>query len=95
MDANKQKAWRDFVRMNLKIKAPRQFEEFARFIFTAEERNQLAMRVLLTRELLKEKRTQREIAEDFKVSIAKITRGSNNIKHISAKLRKFLETHLK
>jgi len=93
MNVNEKKSWKSFVQMVLKIKTPRQFEEFAEFVFTQEERDQLATRILLTRELLKEDKTQRQIADEFNISIAKITRGSNSIKRLSDKLRNFLKQH--
>ena len=39
--------------------------------------------------------TQREIAETCKASIGQITRGSNALKIIDARLKTFLESNLK
>jgi TrpR family trp operon transcriptional repressor len=64
------------------------------FLFTAEERSSLETRCLIIKALLDQKRTQREISEDLNVSIAKITRGSNELKRISPKLREYLQDTL-
>jgi TrpR family trp operon transcriptional repressor len=51
----------------------------------------LEMRCLIIKALLDQKNPQREIAENLKVSIAKITRGSNELKRISPQLKAYLE----
>lgn len=60
------------------------------FFLTPEEKNAISLRVTLTQALLKGKLTQREIASQFGVSIAKITRGSNMLKLISDKTKNIL-----
>jgi len=55
-------------------------KELLDFFLTIEERNVIATRVLLVRELLKDEKTQRQIAKELGISIAKITRGSNMLK---------------
>jgi TrpR family trp operon transcriptional repressor len=62
---------------------------------TIEEKEAMAARFLIVKALLEGKMPQREIAKTYKVSIAQITRGSNALKIIDAKLRKFLEKQLK
>ena len=44
--------------------------------------------------LLKKQKTQREIAEDLNVSIAKITRGSNELKRTNKKFLNWLRERL-
>lgn len=51
-------------------------------LLTPEEKESISMRCLIIRELLLEKQTQREMAKDLNVSIAKITRGSNELKRM-------------
>lgn len=63
-------------------------------IFTPEEKEQIASRLVLVKELLKGEKTQREISKEFSISIAKITRGSNNLKKISEGLKKYLVKEL-
>ena len=54
--------------------------------FTPEEKDNLALRYLIIQELLQDEKSQREMAKNLNVSIAKITRGSNELKRISPKL---------
>ena len=64
------------------------------FFLTPEEKSSIEMRCLIVRDLLLQKKTQRQISEDLNVSIAKITRGSNELKRISPKLKNFLHQFL-
>jgi TrpR family trp operon transcriptional repressor len=59
-----------------------------------EEKSAIADRYLIIKGLLNGKKTQREMAETLKVSIAKITRGSNALKTIEPKLKAFLEKNI-
>ncbi len=52
------------------------------------------MRYLIIKELLQKKKPQRQIAKDLNVSIAKITRGSNELKRMHPKLLQFLKKNL-
>ena len=61
--------------------------EFYDLFLTLEEKKDLALRLLLVRALLDEELTQREIAQELGVSIAKITRGSNALKITKKKLK--------
>jgi TrpR family trp operon transcriptional repressor len=61
---------------------------------TAEEREDLAMRYLIVKELMKQNKSQREIAKDLNVSIAKITRGSNELKRMDKVLLEYLKARL-
>lgn len=58
---------------------------------TAEEKRDVEMRLLIVKELLKGEKTQRQIAKDLSVSIAKITRGSNELKRMNRKLLMYLK----
>lgn len=86
--------WDNFIKLCQRTKNKRQLRELFDFLFTPEEKEHLAMRILLVRELLKGEKTQREIAQILNISIAKITRGSNNLKHISDSLRKYLTSQI-
>ena len=63
-------------------------DELFWLLLTPEEREDIKKRALIVKELLKGKKTQRQIAKDLRVSIAKITRGSNVLKEISVDLRR-------
>ena len=73
------------------LKTPEQFDNFFELFLTINEREELLARYHITKELLKGEKTQREIAEQHKVSIAKITRGSNQLKVIDDKFKKFIQ----
>ncbi len=60
-------------------------------LLTQTEREDVALRCLLVRELMVEQKTQRDIAEKYQASITKITRGSNSLKQISPKLKSLLD----
>lgn len=71
-----------------------ELRELFEFFLTAEERSQLAGRVVVIQALLKGELTQREIAENLGVSISQITRGSNALRRISTKLKRKLKEKL-
>ena len=84
--------WRGFLSLCSEAKTPEELNELLWLFLTAEEKKDIATRYLIIRELVKGKKTQREMAKDLGVSIAKITRGSNFLKMVSKKLRRLLET---
>lgn len=86
--------WHGFITQCAHIQSTEQLKTFLDFFMTLEEKDDLAKRYLLIKALLKEEKSQREIADDLKVSISKITRGSNALKTISNELREFLITRL-
>lgn len=86
--------WDDLMELIQSTNSAEQLRELLNFLFTHEEKEHVVTRINLIRELLMGKRTQREIAKALNVSIAKITRGSNNLKTVSADLRRFLVTEL-
>lgn len=61
---------------------------------TSEERQDIAMRYLIIKALIKQEKTQREIAKDLKVSIAKITRGSNELKRTPKEILDYLNERM-
>jgi len=82
--------YRGFLDLCLKAKSEEELQKLFALFFTIEEQETLASRFLIIKAILENKLTQREIAKKFKVSIAQITRGSNALKIIDDKLRKFL-----
>lgn len=84
------KGWLCFLELCLSAKDEKTLDEIFALFLTAEERSSIETRCLLIKALLEQKRTQREIAQDLNVSIAKITRGSNELKRISPKLKQYL-----
>jgi TrpR family transcriptional regulator, trp operon repressor len=82
--------WDGFLELCLSIKEKDDIGSLLDLFLTEEEKENLALRFLIIRELLLQNRTQREIAKELHVSIAKITRGSNELKRIQPKLLAFL-----
>jgi len=86
--------WQEFLKMCFNIKNVKELEELFDLFLTFEEKAALAARSLTIKALLEAKLTQREIAKNYKVSIAQITRGSNALKRIGPRLEKFLKNSL-
>ena len=70
-----------------------QLPELFELLLTHNEREDIALRCILVRELILEQKTQRDIAEKYQASITKITRGSNSLKQISAQFKSLLENY--
>ncbi|MFT5880673.1 MAG: TrpR family trp operon transcriptional repressor [Moritella sp.] len=63
-------------------------------LLSADELNAINGRTLVYKELLSGEKSQREIAKEHKISIATITRGSNNLKAMSVAEKTLLQTLL-
>lgn len=79
--------WLEFLELCVQVKQPGDLGHFFDLFLTIEEKEVLASRYLIIKTLLEGKLTQREIAAQYKVSIAQITRGSNALKIIDPKLK--------
>ena len=86
--------WEDFLTLCKSVESTVALDELCSLLFTLEEKAQLALRVELVKELLKGQKTQREIARDLNISIAKITRGSNALKTTSESVKGFIKQQL-
>ncbi|HLF67623.1 MAG TPA: trp operon repressor [Gammaproteobacteria bacterium] len=96
MDHNSEEAgWREFLQLCLHVDDVTTLDKLLRLHLTQEEQEAIAMRCLIVRELLKEEKTQRVIAQALQVSIAKITRGSNSLKLVDPDLRAYLLAQIK
>ena len=94
MASKRDQGWRDFLTLCQEAKSAVQLDELFQLLLTNEERSAIGLRVELIDELLQGKKTQREIAAELEISIAKITRGSNALKIIPESLKRFLVNHL-
>lgn len=93
MGVDNSQGWQQFLTLCMSAESEQQLSELLGLLLTLEERDALSMRALLIKELLKGEKTQREIAQNLHISIAKITRGSNALKIVSDDLKKhILET---
>ena len=88
------KGWQDFLKLCSKIDSPTELEDVLNLFLTIEEKETLASRYFIIKELIEGNLTQREIADTCKVSIAQITRCSNALKIISPELRDILKSRL-
>ena len=86
--------WRDFLTLIRSTDSTDLFSELCALMFTLEEKEQIALRVELVKELLKGEKTQRQISQDLNISIAKITRGSNALKTVSGELKAHIKKAL-
>jgi len=87
--------WRQFLQLCTKMKTVESLEEFFDFFLTPEEKTVIAARYRITNALVRNELTQREMAEELHVSIAKITRGSNALKRIGESQRNFLAQQMR
>ena len=87
--------WRHFLKLCLATKNEKTLSSLFDLFLTPEEKESLALRCLIIEDLLKQKKTQRNISEDLHVSIAKITRGSNELKRMPESLIEFLKKNIK
>ncbi len=83
--------WLKFVAFCAKERDVPRLAQFLDLFLTHEERQSIAARLCIVKALLAEELTQREIAEQCNVSIAKITRGSNELKRLTAEQRRTLK----
>lgn len=83
-------SWQDLIELFSAVEDEQSIEKLLQVLFTHDERNDIAKRVQIIRSLLRGDKTQRQLAQDLNVSIAKITRGSNALKSIDDEVRALL-----
>lgn len=88
--ANSEAGWRHFLTLCNELETTRELDDVMSLFLTLEEKKDITDRFLIVKQLLEGQKTQREIAQELRVSIAKITRGSNSLKTIGKNLRSFL-----
>jgi TrpR family trp operon transcriptional repressor len=86
--------WQKFLSLLIECKNAAKLETLLNFLLTHDERDMIATRLLLTEELLRKEKAQRAIAADYEISIALITRGSNELKRLTEQQRQELKTLL-
>jgi TrpR family trp operon transcriptional repressor len=94
MEKLHREGWKGFVELCSDAGDDQTLAAIFELMLTAEEREDLSMRYLIVRELLQQKKTQRDMARDLNVSIAKITRGSNEMKRMKESLIQYLKNKL-
>jgi TrpR family trp operon transcriptional repressor len=86
--------WKGLIELCIASKEAKDLSTVLELMLTPEEKESLAMRFSIIKELLQGKRTQRDIAHHLGVSIAKITRGSNEIKRMNPQVIQYLKSKL-
>ena len=86
--------WRYFLKLCMSTQDEHILSELFELLFTPEEKTGMETRSLIIRELLQKQKNQRQISADLNVSIAKITRGSNELKRRSPQLLQYLQDNL-
>lgn len=87
-------SWQGLINLFRNVESDEMLHELLVLFFTINERDSLQDRYRIVQALLLSGLPQREIAEKLKVSIAKITAGSNEIKQISPKLEDYLKDQM-
>ncbi|MAZ40348.1 MAG: trp operon repressor [Legionellales bacterium] len=84
--------WEKLLQICLKSTDKQSLSTLLIALLTPEEYENIAKRMLILEALMKKELSQREIAKQYNVSIAKITRGSNELKRMPDSLKKQLAT---
>ena len=84
-------AWQDFISHCHTLNSEDELAEFFDTFLTSTEKFEFANRLKIIKELLRDEKTQRDIARDLKVSLANVTRGSNVLKTSKYDLKKLLK----
>ena len=87
--------WQQLLAWCSNVENEQQLSSLFELLLTPEEKVDIAKRCLIIRELLAKNHSQREIAKNLNVSIAKITRGSNEIKRLSPEILQFIQKKYK
>ena len=88
---NKSAVWKNFLNLCSQMEQAEQLDKFFKLFLTLEEKEDLIDRYLIIKELLSGQQTQRKIASECKVSIGKITRGSNELKRTDNDFKEFIK----
>ena len=74
--------WQAFLKLCAEVNHTDDLDHLFKLFFTYEEQDAISGRYLIVKALLEKKQTQRQMAQELNVSIAKITRGSNELKGV-------------
>ena len=89
-----QMGWRYFLDLCLAAGDEQRLSELFDLLLKHEEKSGMETRCLIVKALLEQEKPQRQISDELHVSIAKITRGSNELKRISPQLKQYLQQRL-
>lgn len=89
-----QDGWHRFISLCLTAKKAETLSLILDAFLTPEEKQDVATRCLIVKHLLEQQQTQRQMSKTLNVSIAKITRGSNQLKRLDRKFINYLKREL-
>lgn len=89
-----QERFQQFLELLISLNSKKELFQLLELFLSPDEREDIAARYVIIKELLKTNKTQRQISKDLNVSIAKITRGSNELKKIDPTFLKKLKQAL-
>lgn len=92
--ATQKDRWQRFIVLCTQLHTEKEFAELFNLFLTKAEQADIADRYDITMELLRGEATQRTLAKQLNISIAKITRGSNALKIIHPKIKQILQKNL-
>lgn len=95
MKKNIDSGWQQLLTWCMNVENEQQLSSLFELLLTPEEQLDISKRCLIIRELLAKNYSQREIAKNLNVSIAKITRGSNEIKRLPPEILQFIQNNSK
>lgn len=91
-----EKDWNELIALFSQVRDSEMMDQLLVLFLTINEREFLVQRLRIIRALLQGEMPQREIADKLKVSIAKITAGSNELKRtpkeLKERIKRFIET---
>lgn len=82
--------WSQLTELLHKQSSAGDLEKLLMILLAPEERDSIGIRLSILKALLDGKQSQREVAAGLGVSIATITRGSNNLKSLEEADKQFL-----
>jgi TrpR family trp operon transcriptional repressor len=81
----------EFAKLCRETQSETQLLELFDLFFTPDEIDNLKLRYSIVQALLQQTKPQRQIAKELNVSIAKITRGSNELKRLNQAFLQYLK----
>ncbi|MBK2356440.1 trp operon repressor [Francisella hispaniensis] len=87
--------WQQLINILSENSDPQDISIICDFLLTKEEKEQLSKRVLLTKELIRKAKSQREISKEIGISICTVTRCSNALKDCSTRVKEIFSENIK
>ncbi len=85
------RGWQRFLELCRQVQGEDELNHLFQALLTGEERTAIGHRIEILSSLMAGEESQRELAARLGISIATVTRGSNNIKRLSEQNRVFLK----